>query len=573
MRIKLFTNLVIATPVVVTLFVTDHLLDPFNIGKLALMVTLSGLLILSLPNQLIGKIPRSNSILILVTLLAFFLSQVFSILVNKQNINQALLGVWGRNNGLLFYLALSIILISTFVFVSNFGDAKLIYAISILGLFQSFYGLMQWQKAEIFRFANGSNPVFLTFGNEDFSSLFLTMSIISTLSLVVYNKHNFKRFLLLTSATFQFFILIKMNTTQSKICLVWSLFVYLLFKLDKYRKKQLIFRIGIFAILILGVTTIEGALIGKGPFSFINNNLGSLNSRYLHWVAGLKMFVFKPLSGVGLDAYGDFQPFFRIVDKNGIPDTYSNNAHNVFIQYLATGGIFMGISFLVLFIILSKSLLKIIKNTNLSNNTKITYTSFYSVILVNIFIGIENAALAVWLWAFMGSIIAISNIKFSSTYNLKSKKTKATGARAGLTLATTFVGILLVVFSILPWRNALIEYQLKSLFEKPYLVGSTNELFSKIDQTASQTQVPEVRLYAISYLDQANQNDFAYKLTKDSNINFPRNLKVLEALFRYYVKTNNFTEAVKIKKSQITLDPLNSKYKQDLAEIPMSTKM
>ena len=76
----------------------------------------------------------------------------------------------------------------------------------------------------------------------------------------------------------------------------------------------------------------------------------SVSVRGYYWRAGIEMFNDNPLFGVGLDNYGSFFKEYREV---GYPLKYgysltSTNAHNVFIQHFATGGIFVGTIYLIL---------------------------------------------------------------------------------------------------------------------------------------------------------------------------------------------------------------------------------
>ena len=76
----------------------------------------------------------------------------------------------------------------------------------------------------------------------------------------------------------------------------------------------------------------------------------SVTVRGYYWRAGLEMFKQNPLTGVGMDRYGLYFKEFREV---GYPLSYgfditSSNAHNTFIQLFATGGVFLGLSYLVL---------------------------------------------------------------------------------------------------------------------------------------------------------------------------------------------------------------------------------
>ena len=75
----------------------------------------------------------------------------------------------------------------------------------------------------------------------------------------------------------------------------------------------------------------------------------SVSVRGFYWRAGYQMFIDHPLTGVGVDRYGVYFKQYREVQY---PLNYgfslnSTNAHNVPIQLFATGGIFVGIFYLL----------------------------------------------------------------------------------------------------------------------------------------------------------------------------------------------------------------------------------
>jgi O-antigen ligase len=80
----------------------------------------------------------------------------------------------------------------------------------------------------------------------------------------------------------------------------------------------------------------------------------SVTLRGYYWNAGINMLRENLFSGVGIDRYGaNFKlyrdPSFSL--RQGY-ELNSTNAHNVFIQYFATGGLFLGIIYLVLILLM-----------------------------------------------------------------------------------------------------------------------------------------------------------------------------------------------------------------------------
>ena len=564
MNTKLFQKLVILTPVLTTLFVTDQLLDPFNVGKFAVLVTLTALILLTFSFHKKNYLGTSIDKALIFLLFCFVFSQVIVAIFNHQNFYRATLGIWGRNNGILSYLGLSIVLFFSYVLVKQGGDLRLVKALSYLGIFESVYGLMQWQHADFFQFSFIGSPVFLTLGNEDFSSVFLVLGIIATIYLMTFHKSDVQKFALTCGALFQAIIMLEMNTAQSKIGLGLSLSIYTLFNLNNFVKRSQRHFYSAILIGIVGIFSLTVGFLGQGPLSFISHNLSSLYSRYLHWVAGWKMFLSKPFFGVGIDSYGDYQPFYRILDKNGVPDTYSNNAHNLIVQFLATGGLLLALSFLAIYVFSLSRLFALIKNSEVTKACKSFYCSLFLIFTLNVLIGIDNLGLIVWFYALIGSLIAMSVSRQTNSDTTKKSKQLSVKKFSFLSMLSLSLGAALLILSFFPWKNVYMEAQLQNLFVKTNQQGVNSDLMTKIDQRGRSIVDSETRMLAIKFLYEANQNLLAYNLSKDTSDKFPRSLRALEAMYQYDVKFGNIEKAISIKKKLIGLDPLNQEFKKDL---------
>ena len=94
----------------------------------------------------------------------------------------------------------------------------------------------------------------------------------------------------------------------------------------------------------------------KIPLLFITNE-EQVVIRTTFWSSGIKMFVNKPLFGVGPDNFGYYYDQYRTLEsfqKNEFLIT--NDAHSSVIQSMATLGVFAMLSFAFLLLILIRSL-------------------------------------------------------------------------------------------------------------------------------------------------------------------------------------------------------------------------
>jgi O-antigen ligase len=132
----------------------------------------------------------------------------------------------------------------------------------------------------------------------------------------------------------------------------------------------LILTMGVAVISILGMLQI-------GPLQSLLYK-DSVTLRGYYWRAGVNMFLKNPLTGVGLDRYGaNFNQYkdSQFVVERGF-ELMSSNAHNIFIQIFATGGIFLGISYLSILLYVSYIGLSGIKR--LKGDRRVLLTGVYA---------------------------------------------------------------------------------------------------------------------------------------------------------------------------------------------------
>jgi hypothetical protein len=152
----------------------------------------------------------------------------------------------------------------------------------------------------------------------------------------------------------------------------------------------------------------------------------SVSVRGYYWRAGISMLQDNLWFGVGLDNYGAFFKQYREV---GYPLKYgysltSTNAHNVFIQHFATGGLFVGISYLLLTVFIFWRGLKSMRVFN--GDERFIRSVFFVAWLAfqgQSLISIDNIGISIWGWVLGGVVVALSREpddgKLSATENQK----------------------------------------------------------------------------------------------------------------------------------------------------------
>jgi O-antigen ligase len=384
--------------------------DPFNLPKLGIL-----LLTLWLPLYLFSRkiylLKRKLPLLVFLASVGFLITLVFSG-INSGNFYGATVGVYQRNLGISTYVFFVILLLGiAFNFTSkNYKFALISFA--TLGTIQTIYGLIQQLGADPIPWSNPYNPMIGTFGNPNFASSFLGISALACLVLVTTSKTPMK-FFLITQIVVSVTLVINSNSSQGLMAFVSGMsvfglgFIYLNFR-----------KVFIPSLIVLGAGGLIGfmGLLEKGPLQFLYQ--GSIAARGDYWRAAISMWKSSPLTGVGLERYGDFFGVHRdtaqVIGRGYL--TQTDNAHNTFLHLLATTGL-LGFMFYVLLhlIVAFAALFYLRKAKSIEFMTLLsTFSIWVSFVGINL-ISPDNLGVTVWQWVFAGLILGqvfVSDIEF-----------------------------------------------------------------------------------------------------------------------------------------------------------------
>jgi hypothetical protein len=179
------------------------------------------------------------------------------------------------------------------------------------------------------------------------------------------------------------------------------------------------------------------------------------------------MGINNPLTGVGLDSYGNWYRFYRRPSAMELPgpNVVSDSAHNVFFDFFASGGLPLLIVYLLIQFLVIQAIWKIYRDSTSFSPTPVALIAGWVGYTSQSVISINQIGLAVWGWVLGGSIIgysmlnheeAVSNQKNSkSTKVLKKQRSEAAvslSAAIGL-----FVGLMIALPPVrtdMAWRAA-----------------------------------------------------------------------------------------------------------------------
>jgi len=395
---------VIAGLVIVTLYFQTNLADPFNSPKMWSLLAVSSWLIgyIYFHKDLIfsNKVLRKSTYLAC----AFLFAALFvSLFTDFKYI--AIFGDTQRRNGFISYFGLVIVFIAATMFIRTQNVKKLYLATYLISLVTSIYGLMQTTGRDFVDWINPNNALIGTQGNPNFASA--VMAIMGTLifSTIFMKSFSLKHKLVAGSLVLVMLSLIyRSNARQGLLSLILG--VGLFFIIWLYSKRK------IFGVLasISGAFIFILATLGMLQWGPLEKYLykSSVSVRGYYWRAGIDMFRDNPFFGVGMDRYGAYFMHYREV---GYPLNYgfditSSNAHNTFIQFFATGGFFLGATYLALQIFILITVIRGLRNFQDNNRLVLaglfaSWLAFHAQSLVSI----DNLGVAIWGWVLGGSII------------------------------------------------------------------------------------------------------------------------------------------------------------------------
>jgi O-antigen ligase len=314
-------------------------------------------------------------------------------------------GAFGRNTGLLTYLALVLIFASGILVTSQEFTRKIYFAIFGTGIISTLYSILQLTKHDPIKWNNPYNAIIGFLGNPDFESSFLGISSVCAVALILKNKTKVTiRLGSIIYLAISAFVIKKSQAQQGLLVFgIGFAFMVLIYLYKSFPGKRKLVHAASIVSSLAGVTVLLGAF-KLGPFANIIYKF-SVRQRGFYWHAALRMMETHPLTGVGLDSYGD--NYFRYRSANAAfhsMPTQSNAAHNVYLDFAASGGVFLLLAYIALNIYVAYAGFRLIRRSPKFD----PYISSIFVMWIGYqaqsIISINQIGLAVWGWI-LGAVI------------------------------------------------------------------------------------------------------------------------------------------------------------------------
>lgn len=328
----------------------------------------------------------------------FLIILLVSILISSSSpLEQQLFGRGGRGLGLFTILTICLIL----AIVSLFGESNsqaITKGLILSSFLSSSYALLQSYGIDFYEWETRTNGVVGTLGNPNFQASFAAMAALPT---VVYfwKKKDLKNIIgLIIILIFYLNVLLRNNSTQGYLGLIISLTFFTLTYI--WFKNVMLFWVIFTFSSFAGFLTIIG-MIGKGPFSNFLYKI-SIQSRGDFWRSALETAQNNPLVGVGIDSFGDY--FLQYRDEIAVSHPwaeYTDNAHNYYLEFAATGGFLFAMVFIFLQIFILYCVFSFLKSQKSFNPQFTVMASAWFVYLAQSVISPGNISIMLW-----GSIIS-----------------------------------------------------------------------------------------------------------------------------------------------------------------------
>lgn len=266
-----------------------------------------------------------------------------------------------------------------------------------------------------------------------------------------------------------------------------------------------------------------------------------------------------PFTGVGIDNYGSYFKQYRDV---GYPlkygwDLTSTNAHNLPLQMFSTGGVPLGLFFLLITLFVFYVGIKNIKKyvgaeRYLSLGIFLAWLAYQLQLLVSV----DNVAMAIWGWILSGIIIAL----FSNSDQMEAIRIES--VRAGREKQLLLSSIILLPILFISFNQLKAEsnmYKLMGGFKPEN--QATAEGFKTFANSALKVPYldPTYKLTIGSYLVDYGDSDNGLRAVDEVLQKNSRNLQAYWVKATNFENKQNFEQAIIERKKIEELDPWNAK--------------
>ena len=455
--------LFIGVPFTTLFLMTDTVSDPVNVTKLFAAGCVGGGVFAIALIYGLKEIWTNAKALVVVTGL-FVLAMVNSVINSTGPSTQSFYGVFGRQTGFVCYLVLAFVALAASLLRARKSFDRLIWALLFSGAVNVIYCGWALAFGDFIGWNNPYGNILGLFGNPDFISAFLGMFIAGTIGYAFSGKHSWLyRSGFIALALIALYEIKKSHAIQGLVVTGAGLAIVGFYLVRSRTKGTLFTSIYLAIVGVVGAFALGGAL-QKGPLaSLIYKTSVSLRGQY--WKAGLTMGREHPLSGVGMDTYGDWYRRSRTEYAATVlpgPRTITNVSHNVVIDFFAYGGYPLLIAYLALLAVGALAIVRLSVRRRAYDGVFVALAATWATYQLQSIISINQVGLAIWGWVLTGALVAY---EFSTRPTEENSEKQKVAKQKDLIFSPQLVGGIGVVIGALiavpplsadmKWRAAL----------------------------------------------------------------------------------------------------------------------
>ena len=412
-----------------TLFViTSSVTDPVNETKLFATGCVGGGVFAICAIYGLKEIWKSSKVLVIFTLL-FFLAAINSMIASSSPLTQSLYGVFGRQTGFVAYLVLAMVMFGATLLRTKKSFDLLVWALLISGAVNIIYSAWALVFGDFIGWNNPYGNILGLFGNPNFIGAFLGMFITGAIAFALSSHFSWKfRIAFVLLGLIALFEIKESHAVQGLVVTGAGLAMIGFYVVRAKTKGWLLISGYLSAVAIASAFALAGAL-QKGPLASIIYKR-SVSLRGTYWETGINMGMDKPLTGVGMDSYGNWYRAFRpdraLIDMPGIT-TMTNAAHNVVIDIFAYGGFPLLISYLGILSVGVWAIVRVTLRQRAYDGTFVAIATTWLAYQLQSIISINQIGLAIWGWVLVGALVAYeysTRMQFETAEKVKATKQK-----------------------------------------------------------------------------------------------------------------------------------------------------
>jgi O-antigen ligase len=441
-----------------TLAIWTKLEDPINLPKMFVLVLFAATVLgLSLPAFFAIRNLKSQNQKISLGLVALFLLGLLVSTLMTDVKYTAFFGEYHRNNGFLSYLAMSIFTAAAILSFNVESVDRYFKFFTSTGLLLTFYGLLQAIDKDPIGWVILYNPFITTLGNPNFTSAFLGLSGITTLYLLLSSEKRPHQALYFIGLICNLYILQRSGSIQGFFGFLIGATLILIVKAWIIKKRY--GQLALVSAVVVG-SPVALAVINVGPLAS-QLYQGTIRNRLDYWNAALAMIKDQPIFGVGIDRFGEHYRQFA-VQNQVVPGQVADNAHSVYLQIFSTGGLLMGLPYVLLISFITVIGARTVFRCKDSEKLKVcsVFAAWVAMLAVNA-VTIDNLGVSVWFWITGGVLISVSaRAKISDEHEGSHKsKTNVKNSISQIdqgfpkTTILSFVLIITILISMVPNLN------------------------------------------------------------------------------------------------------------------------